>query len=582
MNGKQNKKVTKGKRSQKRREKMESPEIPQRENSSIDSTDAYKSKPNDWRWYAQNQQLLTDAATYAYGTAVGSRLNYGTYGDEFNNTSIPGIMRVNVVPTVGWSDDPNSAVNISSRNLYTYINAANSRNNKYDSADLMIYLICMDSAYSFLSWMRRLYGIMTLSNIENRYFPWAAVRACGGDYFNLIRHYNDLRGYINMFATRLGSICIPNHMSIMAKHEWMYSGIYLDYAGNKAQSYCFSPIGFHKFELDSDGAGFANFLPLAGEKSNPNKNPELTYEEICSYGDDMLNRILHQEGEQDFNMISADILKAYGEAGVHRASAIPETYSIMPSYDATVMDQIQNATIYGVPGLDSISVYQDATKNHLLSRPRVYWPSNKPKNDAFKWKMITIDRENPTPADTMEATRLCVLPGLEESNDGSTIYLNMEGCGSEIAANYCIYYFGKATESSAMDCLVMGPLTNYFTIYAGIDAAHVNWDPDTANTIFVDSDLAKEIELRTNDMRTYIDYIAYLSKFDRHPQVYTAMLTSQLKTDGSHSSTQYTTYPQMAIGDVSNYIILADNDLKKMSEVALLSEFGIENYGRAR
>lgn len=66
-------------------------------------TQEYVSKPNDWRWYVPNQQLLKDVGSLPFTNALGARDYRGTYGDKYNNYSVPGVMRIDYVPTLGYS-----------------------------------------------------------------------------------------------------------------------------------------------------------------------------------------------------------------------------------------------------------------------------------------------------------------------------------------------------------------------------------------------------------------------------------------------------------------------------------------------
>ena len=118
---------------------------------------APKSACNDASWYAANSQLLKDAASLAYSESVGSGysvvMNPVTEQDWV--TSIPGVYAIHTAPAIGVSKDNASAINIAARNIYSYVRHANAGHSNYDSPDLMIYLMAMDSLYSVLSFMAR-------------------------------------------------------------------------------------------------------------------------------------------------------------------------------------------------------------------------------------------------------------------------------------------------------------------------------------------------------------------------------------------------------------------------------------------
>lgn len=132
--------------------------------------DSHKARPNDWRWYANNQQLLKDFANFPYGAPVG-RTVPGYYPTANSGSAVPGLCTIELVPSIGVSKNENSAINVSARNIYSYVRHRNSGSTNYEAPDLMIYLMAMDSIYSFLSWMKRLYGLMMDYTPYNRYYP---------------------------------------------------------------------------------------------------------------------------------------------------------------------------------------------------------------------------------------------------------------------------------------------------------------------------------------------------------------------------------------------------------------------------
>lgn len=537
-------------------------------NSKSKVMNAHTSAPNDIRWYSQNEQLLRDVASFAYGYPLGAKFTTHNLANDAwaeisnpsqgpNNTALPGVLSVRVILGIGYSDNPNSPVNIAARNLYTFIRAANSGAKNYDANDLIQYLVALDSAYAFLAWMKRLYGLMSVSNVENRYYPWAVVTAAGGVYSDLKNHMADFRAYINMFAVRLASMCIPAHMSFMARHEWMFSGIYLDTPEPHSQSYCFTPEGFHFFDLDKDGAGKCAFHSFDAFGMDG------TYDAITKYGNAMLQPILAGYGEEDFNLISGDILKAYGESGVHRATMIEDTYSVIPTFDLTALGQIQNCKTMPIPvgtsELDSkLDILQNATKNYLIWEPRVgiaYLPkelnTGSAASNLYRGSyMINTYSPQPGPADSMEYTRLANMV----NDDG---YITT--AGSEIVTRFYIFYFMNT--SHGWDLVQSSPCRNDIT-FKSIKIDHtVPDDPIPWADSIMDA----------GAVATAFEKLAQLSNFRYHPYV-SSILTQRsgpLQTIG-YWDTVNGAYWSNIIGDVNAFTLVDENNLKLLTEVALL------------
>lgn len=534
------------------------------DDNSSKKVNMYQTNTNDWRWYAQSEQLLKDVASYSYGYALGSKFKLIEPNVNFpeasnpaqnaNHCALPGILSVRLVPSVGYSDNPNSPINLCARNLYTFIRAANSGAKNYDSTDLMLYLVCMDSAYSYLAWMKRLYGIISVTNMENRYYPWAVTHAAGGNYSDLRLHLADFRAYINMFALRLASLCIPSHMSYLRRHQWIYEGIYLDDTAGKSQSYCFTPEGFHIFGLDKDRAGQAVFTSFDAFGMDG------TYDAIVRYGSAILNPILNNEGEEDFNLIAGDILKAYGESGVYRAEMIGETYTVIPTYDINALGQIQNARTMpigiGTTELDKVlNITQDATKNFLIHTPTVQvgFKPNTGMNGSVYASVyrgnyfLNTYNNNPGPADAMEFSRLMNMIG----DDGG-----IHTAGSEIATRFFFYYF--------MDTAQGWDLVQ--------SSANRN-DIPLVNTAEFENLEASTIP--AGSVATALEKLSQISAFRYHPYQYAIVMVKGTKPGAEFKNAWYPTAP---IGDTSTFTLVNNTNLEMMSEVALLSEFGLETY----
>lgn len=519
--------------------------------------DMYKSRNNDWRWYAQNEQLLKDVASYAFGYPLGAKFKtiepspsapeLTVPSQNANSCALPGVLSVRLVPTVGYSDNPNSPINMCARNLYTFIRAANSGAKNYDSTDLMLYLIAMDSAYSFLAWMKRLYGVISVTNVENRYYPWAVTHACGGLYSDLRMHLADFRAYINMFALRLASLCIPSHMSYMRRHQWIYEGIFLDDTIGKSQTYCFTPEGFHVFDLDSTHAGYCKFMSFDAFGMDG------SYDAIVRYGSAILNPILNGAGEEDFNLIAGDILKAYGESGVYRAEMISETYTVLPTTESTALEQIQNARTMpirvGNADLDKVfDITQDSTKNYLVATPKVEeaWGESggyRAISSIYRGNyLLNTYATNPGPEQAIENSRLMNMIGDD---------LGIHTVGSEIATRFYFYYFMETSKG---------------------------WDlvQSSANRNDINFEFAQDTDvLSPGDVATALEKLSQITAFRYHP--YLSSVISQINTnEGGTVTGAY--YPTAPIGDTSAFTLVNNTNLQMMSEVALLSEFGLQSY----
>lgn len=563
---------------------------------------AQRSKPNDWRWYAQNEQLLKDSSSFPYSWPLGNKLNLGVNAPEVNKGSLPGVMAIWTAPTFGWSDNPNSPVNVAARNIYSYVRHANSGHANYDAPDLMLYMCAMDSIYSYLSFLKRVYGVISTYSYTNRYYPKAVITAMTVDYDDIQRNLADFRGFINSFAVKVGSMCIPASMSYMAKHMWMYSGLYYDSDQDKAQTYLFVPNNLYRYALDTDGAGMLESFSLAEYYSTQGATDQdpsyINFEGLRKMADDMLNPILRSE---DMNIMSGDILKAFGAANIYKVEGIGETYTVLPSYEPEVLDQIQNMSLVGrfkFSGHDQMNqvgaakLCQDPTKGWLVSKPLFNhaYPfaladEEFPGQNVFiSDKIVTFEHGDITPANTMEATRMTNI-AREYSKEHTDSY-EVHTLGSEVGLFARIYYYVEAEGEWKLQNTqsIYSGLTHilnlksnevYSQVKENMDSAAVGTAQDAIQTYFSTMFINFRDELSKD-----ANLVHRLSQFNRHPAVAITTGLQDIDSGTRHVAPAYGRFNGY-IFDVNYYTVLSEEDLRVMSEIALLSQFNITQYGRA-
>lgn len=483
---------------------------------------------NDPSWYAASAELLRDSASLSYNNAIGVKMDLGIDNYLGNPSkcpglkSSPGIMAFNVVPGPGLSLNNSSAVNVAARNIYSFVRHQNSGHANYDSPDLMLYLLAMDEIYAFYNNLKRVYGVMATYSIKNRYMPNALVTAMGFNYDDLIHHLPELRYYINVLCNKINTLCVPSTMTYMIRHSWMFSNVYADSDDPKAQLYVFRQIGYRAYEETN--------LPAALKwYSLPDK---ITYNDIRAVGDYMLSKIIESE---DMNIMSGDILKAYGESSLFRVVPVEDNYRVTPVYNEEVLMQIENMTILPAtnPTLD-ISYVIDTntiTYNPIFTSTSVGWATN---------RIINMHKSEVTPSDTMVATRLMVQPDKEvikEDNPGECVF-TLTGMGSEFVLGAKVYYYDEISA----DKWELQSLDFQSVIY---------YEPDDYNP-------------------TDLSTITMIEKFDWHPCIWLIFHIGQM----GHISFTNTDLVGYSF-DLENYTIVDHLTLTKMHDTAILSEFGI-------
>lgn len=596
------------------------------------------SKPNDAAWYAQNAQLMSDVASFSYNFPVGSKMPNDISGSIMvKNGSVPGIMTIHLAPRFGVVDEANDALNVAMRNLYSFVRHANSGSTNYEAPDLMLYLALMDSCFSFIEMLKRAYGTLMTYSFTNRYFPLAAVRAQGFDFVDLQENIADFRAYINTLAVKVGSMCIPASMSYMARHQWVYSGMYYDTPSDeKAQVYMYVPEAFYVFSKDADGAGAAQLVDFDRNRYSSafcypytaDNEPDRGWKfaDIVDFGNRLIDPILEDE---DFNVMSGDILKAFGASNVFMISTIPENYTVLPIYHEEVLNQIHNAVLSGrviSPGyredfLNGVlpvvtpnnSLCQSSDKTYLVNKPVTHitvgpyptadyefdweaegYPSNIRNwaTDIYMAKRFMDFESGPvSPAMAMVASRLMSFAEYEQfqsewTNADDVCYTHHAmpaesphmlmlrfkhtTCGSETAGYAKIWYWAKVGYNSSNDWA----LIHTEDIYSTMIAPYVPGNPSQSD---IDSRTTK------SKFEWLLQFAAQrkglLSSFNMHPAIQDKFLfsTKPEPDDDPEFAIMPATWPQF---DINYYTILDEMDVEQMHDTALLSEFNITQYGR--
>lgn len=374
---------------------------------------------NDPAWYAANPILLRDAASYPFSYVTGaSNIHDPSVWQDANIETaplmqVPGIASFHIYPCVGTAINATDPINVASQSVYSFVRHANSGHSNYDPADLMIYIMAMANMYSFLVWCQRLYGYALTYDQRNRYIPKDLIRANNVDADDLTNNLANFRFWINTLIAKMVSFAVPATMSVFSRMSFMYSDYYIEGTSIKEQLYQFVPDGFYKFGLDEDSLGNLTWEPL--DWTTPMK-----VDDIMVYGEDMFNAIWSQE---DFGIMSGDILKAYGD-NIIKLSQIPESYSMVPKFDAMVLTQMKNADLVRVTPNRIAQSKVDGTILQRLS-PKAFTSTDPlytigtagtdaPLLNAAMmctlkdYNVLTVDTDQPTPDVVIEATRLKV------------------------------------------------------------------------------------------------------------------------------------------------------------------------------
>lgn len=414
----------------------------QRRGEEAADTDAKMSRGNPIQFYTKFDTFVKDAANLPFAMPVGSRFEIYDYPGENDNSvnnaapyyySSPGVMTLEFVPAIGVSDDFSSPINRSSIRFYTYLRSNQKASASYDHQDISMMELALDSCYMYHGLMSKVYSVVNLFTPANEYYSRAILLALGVDFDDIRKNLQDFRAYINAYAYSLGQYALPSNIELFNRHRWMVEGLYTDGETTKAQTYMFVPGVFFQYDNTvSTGSQcipkywFPDFEYKVGASDNginPSKRTPKTFAQIKAFGDSLLNAV---SNEEDFAVISGDIYNFYG-GDTYKLPYITENYAVLPTYNKTVLSQIENATVVGQ--LQRLTVSQNPKVNQGAIIFHPYPASHAGSTQCF----MNFHWDRPTPEDVIEASRLITVTR-DDANDNPTI----KYCGTEIVCSLSV------------------------------------------------------------------------------------------------------------------------------------------------
>lgn len=391
-----------------------------------------KSRSNPASWYDHYPEYTRSAGTIPFSLPLGMQYRLtptGTSTVDGETAYIPGILGINFIPTPGYSNNNDSPINRAAARYYTYMRGAQKAAANYDSQDVLIAFLALDSCYMYHSLLRRIYGVYNSYTPVNEYYARSLLVAHHVDPDDLKKNGARLREYINSFAIALGSFTAPRSLDFIARHRWMCEGLYLDSQSTRAQTYMFMPDGFWRYDNTVETGSRLNFVGFPGQGTY------MTVDDLITFGENLYDNVL---ADEDIGQISGDYFNAFGASECIQLTETMEGYRIAPIYDPVVLSQIENATIIDGIDYNSLVIEQDpgVNKGAIMFQPKASVTVDYKAFLAEK-RMLNFHGDQPDPLQVIEMTKLTVATASDAAPDGTLPAIpseyNLTCFGSEIA-----------------------------------------------------------------------------------------------------------------------------------------------------
>lgn len=462
------------------------------DSAAVEGKNEVASNPgNDVSWYTRYPNLVAAAGTFPYPYRPGMDLQFGSFVNSSGThdaahikSRIPGVMVLNWAPTVGRSNSATDPASILGKEMYSRVRAAYSGTLRADAPDYVIYVMALDSIFSYIAWLKRLYRTMNVWSSENYVVPDTLLYAMGltdPDIQSLRAERTKLWQLINQLVLQSRKFTCPGSLDIINRHYWMNDNVYTDADAINSQFYMFNQqyrlkYFFGYFEGEDDPLGQVGglvpevypWVRNAGTTERPYFT--LTPEFLYQYGLDMIEALVEWD---DAYTINGYLQRAYAGDPLFIVEELPIDATLVPIYNPEVLVQIENSQ--AIPGdefrdwTDSkagLTIKQNPKTNAIISNPGFVVASSKPtdltgsnsKYYPYAWlgmnTMLNSRSNMPGPLDNVVASRLIGkireyanhTPVGSTTVDGISFYVDV---GSEVPISWHAFGNENGTEENS-------------------------------------------------------------------------------------------------------------------------------------
>lgn len=443
---------------------------------------------NDVSWYTRNPGLVVPTAQIPFPNKPGMEFTLGTFMDNnskvaANTFIIPGVMTLNWVPSIGYTDSVTSPASIAAKEIYAKVRAAFSGQLSVDAPDFLVYMMCLDSIFSYIGALKRIYRVLDSYSPMNFVMPETLLQALGinpSTARRLRTRKADFMLVINELVLASRKFAMPNVMDLFNRHYWLNDNVYADADSMNSQFYAFVQNGFLCFELldvngdplvGSTDVGASGAVMIDAPWFGENTGPEQFYD----FGKRMIDALANSS---DAYTMSGYLMRAYEGAPQFIVEQITGAEIFTPLYVPEVLMQIENAepllgrhpVFSSAAGTEStylsgFNVWQDPATNALYHQPRILntaFPGSAGLTVYSPEHVMNVRSDAPTAADAIIASRLKarVLRGTSSTTiyPGSEVLLysqlfDGDGPGAFISSVMLITMYGLDVAASAFRSL---------------------------------------------------------------------------------------------------------------------------------
>lgn len=506
--------------------------------------DEYSAR-NDVSWYTRYPELSIAAASFPYPYRPGMDVEMGSYegtsGAVRRYFNVPGVMALNWAPSLGVTNSATSPASVAAKEIYAKVRSKYSGALEADAPDFMVYLMALDSIFSYIAWLKRIYRTLNAWSPSNYVVPDVVLASFGlrtDDVQALRNNMTNLWQGINELVLQSRKFTCPALMDVFNRHYWMSDNVYTDANSINSQFYVYNLAAVYKYAA----------LPLHNDPNNTGAGLQLVrlpnyvgatidVPTLVNFGRSLIEALVAWD---DAYTINGYLMRAFEGAPSFVVAELLQNEVLTPVYEEEVLVQIENSMTLPCGSLlvkgslvGSYNVTQDVLTNSLISNPSYTVPTDDEEQlgsplTSMAYTMpstLSIRSDTPTVADNIIASRLMarVLTAVKGTNSWTVTF----ECGTEIPFCWLLYTTKHATTTS---------------------------NPDVVNQL--------QMREATGAIQPYL--MSVMSQFDWHPFVWLVPSITGPATNGAEV---------IPLGDVHNITTITEEMLQNLHRICLFSEF---------
>lgn len=443
--------------------------------ASEDKRNNRTSSLNDISWYNKYPELLQATSRIAFPYRPGMKVPMGRIptasGSIESNYAIPGVATLYWVPAFARSNKATDPMSIAAREIYAKVRSKFSSSLDADAPDFIMYIGALDSIFSYLGALKRLYRVLDVYSPNNYVLPDGLMTGLNVDQSTvqiLRTRKADFNFAINQLIRMSRKFILPATMDLFNRHYWMNDNVYADAASISSQFYVFVQAGFYKYAA----LNTPDNVPAAGLKmieapwgSGDEWKSADPVKALYDFGTDLIDTLSSWD---DAYTISGYLMRAYEGAPQFTVDELPIDTAFEVAYVPEVLSQIHNShgilanNSMFVSNLHNLNVTQDPKINAVLYNPTIQVHTSSFGSEYLDSKVcIDLNEDVPTSEAVVIATRLSACLGEATGVEDERFII----CGTEIPMGWNIVIPTIAGDTVQYgqygldqdDCLVVTP-----------------------------------------------------------------------------------------------------------------------------